>query len=431
QKRFSGEMVEPVGNQYVVARPPLLIYWCSSCCMIKLFSFSCSSQKAKKTALSLFPIVSWLPTYRLKDWILSDIVSGISTGLVAVLQGLAFALLVNVPPFYGLYAAFFPVIIYFFFGTSRHISVGPFPVLSLMVGEAVLRVVPDDALSNNSTLTNSSLIDQKRVLVAGSVTVLAGIFQLLLGVLQVGFIVIYLSQSLISGFTTAAAIHVVVSQLKFIFHFFFTQITDTNIADLVTSLIILVIVFVFKEINERYKTKLPAPIPIELIVTVIAAALSYSFNFKEKFSVDIVGNLESGFQAPHTPDINVFQSSVGDAFSIAIVGFAVAFSVAKVYSIKHDYPINANQELIAFGISNIFGGSFRGFAASTSLSRSGVQESTGGKTQIAGFLSAVIVMIVILAIGHLLEPLQKVPIFVCSCFSHSLAVCTRSQPGIG
>ncbi|XP_042324087.1 chloride anion exchanger isoform X2 [Sceloporus undulatus] len=427
-------MVEPVGNHYVVARPvysdqsfdeehqKVHRYHKNFVDHLRV-CFSCTPQKAKKVALNLFPIVSWLPAYHFKDWILNDIVSGISTGLVAVLQGLAFALLVNIPPGYGLYAAFFPVVIYFFFGTSRHISVGPFPVLSLMVGGAVLRVVPDTP-DNNSTLTNSSLIDQKRVMVAASVTVLAGIIQLLLGVLRIGFIVIYLSQSLISGFTTAAAIHVVMSQLKFIFQLpvpgyntplgiiwtlrdVFSQITDTNIADLVTSLIILVVVFAFKELNERFKAKLPAPIPIELIVTVIAAGLSYAFDFKNKYNVAVVGNLEKGFQAPVSPDMSILQSCVGDGFSIAIVGFAVAFSVAKVYSIKHDYPIDANQELIAFGISNIFGGSFKGFAASTSLSRSGVQESTGGKTQIAGFLSAIIVLIVILAIGHLLEPLQK------------------------
>uniref|UniRef100_A0A8C0F9Y7 Solute carrier family 26 member 3 n=1 Tax=Bubo bubo TaxID=30461 RepID=A0A8C0F9Y7_BUBBB len=374
----------------------------------------------KKIALGLFPIISWLPAYRFREWILSDIVSGINTGLVAVLQGLAFALLVNVPPSYGLYAAFFPNLVYFIFGTSRHISVGPFPVLSLMVGGAVTRLVPDDS-AGNGTSTNISAINEERVMVAASVTFLSGVFQLLLGILQFGFIVIYLSQSLISGFTTAAAIHVLVSQLKFmlqlpvpgfnkpfgIVYSVFSQITKTNIADLVTSLVVLLIVFVVKEVNDRYKAKLPTPIPIELLMTVLAALISYFVNFEEKFNVAVVGKLEEGFQAPVAPDVGVFQKCIGDSISIAIVGFAVAFSVAKVYSIKHDYPVDSNQELIAFGLGNIVGGSFKGFASSTALSRSGVQESTGGKTQIAGIISAVIVLIVILAIGFLLAPLQK------------------------
>ncbi|NXT20787.1 S26A3 protein, partial [Syrrhaptes paradoxus] len=385
--------------------------------------YRCSPQKAKKIALALFPIVSWLPAYRFKEWILSDIISGINTGLVAVLQGLAFALLVNVPPSYGLYAAFFPVLVYFIFGTSRHISAGPFPVLSLMVGAAVTRLVPDE-VAVNGTSTNTSAIDEERVMVAASVTFLSGIIQLLLGIVRFGFIVIYLSESLISGFTTAAAVHVLISQLKFMLQLpvpgfnkpfgiiytlesIFSQITNTNIADLVTSLIVLLIVFVVKEMNDRYKAKLPAPIPIELIVTVIAALISYYVKLEEKFNVAVVGKLEEGFKAPVAPDVSVLQKCIGDGFSTAIVGFAVAFSVAKVYSIKHDYPIDGNQELIAFGLGNIVGGSFKGFASSTALSRSGVQESTGGKTQIAGILSAVIVLIVILAIGFLLAPLQK------------------------
>ncbi|NXN99496.1 S26A3 protein, partial [Rhinopomastus cyanomelas] len=387
---------------------------------------SCSPQRVKRIALHLFPVVSWLPAYRFREWILSDIVSGINTGLVAVLQGLAFALLVNVPPGYGLYAAFFPVLVYFIFGTSRHISVGPFPVLSLMVGGTVIRLVPDDT-AGNGTSTNTSAIDQERVMVAASVTFLSGVFQLLLGILQFGFIVIYLSQSLISGFTTAAAVHVLVSQLKFMLQLpvpgfnkplgiiytlesIFSHITETNVADLVTSLVVLIIVFVVKEMNDRYKAKLPTPIPIELIVTVIAALISYFVNLEEKFNVAVVGKLEEGFQAPVAPDVGILQQCVGDSISIAIVGFAVAFSVAKVYSIKHDYTIDGNQVEINtrhFRRALPFGGSFKGFASSTALSRSGVQESTGGKTQIAGIISSAIVLIVILAIGFLLAPLQK------------------------
>ncbi|KAE8616230.1 hypothetical protein XENTR_v10008751 [Xenopus tropicalis] len=428
-------MIETVGNQYVVSRPiysenafhteheKLHRYHKTFLDHLRVF-FGCSREKAKRIAYTFFPIASWLPMYRFKEWILSDIVSGISTGLVAVLQGLAFALLVNVTPGYGLYAAFFPVITYFFFGTSRHISVGPFPVLSLMVGTAVLRLAPDDPSISANNTEALTMLNEKRVVVAASVTVLAGIFQLAMGLLQIGFIVIYLSDSLISGFTTAAAIHVLVSQLKFVFGLkvepfsgplslfytlkgIFIQITDTNIADLVTSIIIMVVVFVVKEINDRFKAKIPVPIPIEVIMTVIATGVSYALNFKDRYKVDIVGTLEKGFQPPIAPSLSVFQDCVGDGFSIAIVGFAVAFSVAKVYSVKHDYVINGNQELVAFGLSNIFGGCFKGFAASTALSRSAVQESTGGKTQIAGILSAIIVMIVILAIGFLIEPLQK------------------------
>ncbi|XP_075455838.1 chloride anion exchanger-like isoform X2 [Ascaphus truei] len=391
------------GDHYVVARPIYSentfsenhekVFRCHKTFLDHLKeTFGCSRQKAKRIAFTFLPIASWLPVYNFKEWILNDIISGISTGLVAVLQGLAFALLVNISPAYGLYSAFFPVILYFFLGTSRHISVGPFPVLSMMVGSVVLRLVPDPVNPGNSTVvddissttafttqvpsttteminTSALSIEEQRVIVAASVTVLAGIFQTLEEI--------------------------------------FRKITQTNIADLVASIIIMVVVFIVKELNERYKSKIPVPIPIELIMTVIATGVSYAFDFRNKFKIQVIGLLEKGYQAPITPSVSVFQDCIADGFAIGIVAFAVGFSVAKVYAIKHDYTINGNQELVAFGLGNIFCGCFRGFAVSTSLSRSAVQESTGGKSQIAGLLSALIVMIVTVAIGFLLETLPK------------------------
>ncbi|KAL4658414.1 chloride anion exchanger, partial [Arapaima gigas] len=381
--------------------------------------FICDSERVKRAACSLLPIIGWLRIYNIKKWLLGDIVSGVSTGLVAVLQGLAFSLLASLPPWYGLYTAFFPVIIYFFLGTSRHISVGAFPVLSLMVGAAVTRLVPDDGAPVNITSFEGLTQDQQRVMVAASVTFLMGIFQLAMGLLQVGFIVTYLSDTLISGYTTAAAVHILVSQLKFVLGLkvpgfsgplsliytlekIFVQIEKTNIASLVISIIIMGVVFIVKELNDRFRAKLPVPIPIEVIMTIIACGISYACNFEQKYNIEIMGKIPVGYEPPMAPSMEIFQQTAGDAFPMAIVAFAVAFSVAKVYSVKHEY-----SELIAFGVSNIFGASFRSFAASTALSRTAVQESTGGKTQIAGLLSAVIVMIVTLCIGFLLEPLPK------------------------
>uniref|UniRef100_A0A8C5AGB7 Solute carrier family 26 member 3, tandem duplicate 2 n=1 Tax=Gadus morhua TaxID=8049 RepID=A0A8C5AGB7_GADMO len=386
--------------------------------------FTCDARRVKNTALSLLPIIGWIRIYQIKEWLLSDIVSGVSTGLVAVLQGLAYCLLASLPPWYGLFSAFFPVVAYFFLGTSRHISVGPFPVLCLMIGSVVTRLVPDEGPPMNITGFEGLSRDDQRVLVASSASFMVGLMQLGMGLLQVGFVVRYLSDTLVSGFTTAAAVHILVSQLKFVLGLvvpgisgplalvytlekIFVQITSTNICDLVTSLIIMVAVFVVKEINDRYKAKLPVPIPIEVIMTVVACGVSYGFDFKTRFKVDVVGHIPQGYETPMAPDIDIFQETAMEAFPMAIVGFAVAFSVAKVYSVKHDYTIDGNQELIAFGVSNIFGASFKSFAASTALSRSAVQESTGGKTQVAGLLSAIIVMIVTLAIGFLLEPLPR------------------------
>uniref|UniRef100_A0A8C3TC40 Solute carrier family 26 member 4 n=2 Tax=Chelydra serpentina TaxID=8475 RepID=A0A8C3TC40_CHESE len=393
---------------------------------------SCSRKKAFQITKSFFPILEWLPKYRVKEWLISDIISGVSTGLVATLQGLAFALLVAVPLGYGLYSAFFPLLTYFFLGTSRHLSAGPFPVVSLMVGSVVLTMAPDEKfhiMSSNATGLNKTLIDTasrdaQRVVIASTLTFLVGIIQLVFGALQIGFIVRYLADPLIGGFTTAAAFQVFVSQLKIVLNVstknyngilsiiytlieIFQRIGTTNIADLIAGLLTIFVCMVVKEINDRFKHKIPVPIPIEVIVTIVATGISYGADLEKKYNAGIVKTIPRGFLPPEPPAVSMFSEMIAAGFSIAVVAYAIAVSVAKVYATKHDYPIDGNQEFIAFGISNVFAGAFSCFVATTALSRTAVQESTGGKTQVASIISAGIVLIAIVALGKLLEPLQK------------------------
>ncbi|ELV14267.1 Pendrin [Tupaia chinensis] len=356
---------------------------------------SCSRKRAFAVLKTLLPVLEWLPKYRIKEWLLSDIISGVSTGLVGTLQG-------------------------------------PFPVVSLMVGSVVLSMAPDEHFlisSNNGTALNTTMIDSvardaARVLIASTLTLLVGIIQLIFGGLQIGFIVRYLADPLVGGFTTAAAFQVLVSQLNIVLNIstknyngvlsiiytlieIFQKIGNTNLADFTAGLLTIIICMAVKELNDRYKHKIPVPIPIEVIVTIIATAISYGANLEKNYNAGIVKSIPRGFLPPALPRMSLFSEMLAASFSIAVVAYAIAVSVGKVYATKYDYTINGNQEFIAFGISNIFSGFFSCFVATTALSRTAVQESTGGKTQIAGIVSAGIVMIAIVALGKLLEPLQK------------------------
>ncbi|XP_053575152.1 pendrin-like [Bombina bombina] len=394
-------------------------------------NFRCTSRKAFLIAKSFLPIVDWLPKYRWKEWIVQDIISGVSTGLVATLQGLAFSLLVGVPVAYGLYSSFFPILTYFVLGTSRHLSVGPFAVTCAMMGSLILSMAPDEnfLISSNSTGLNGTVVDtvardNQRVIISGTLSFLIGIIQLLLGAFKIGFVVRYLADPLVGGFTTAAAFQVFVSQLKLVLNVpsksfngvlsiiytlidIFANIGKTNIADLIAALLTFFVCLGVKELNDRYKRYLRVPIPIEVLVTIVATGISYGANLDKLYNAGIVRSIPSGFLPPVKPEVSMFSELIGSAFSIGIVAYAIAVSVGKVYATKHNYSVDGNQEFIAFGISNILCGSFSCFVASTALSRTAVQESTGGKTQIAGIISAAIVMIAILVLGRLLEPLQK------------------------
>uniref|UniRef100_W5KJX2 Solute carrier family 26 member 5 n=1 Tax=Astyanax mexicanus TaxID=7994 RepID=W5KJX2_ASTMX len=391
-------------------------------------SCRCSSERAKSAIFSFLPILSWLPSYPVKEYLFGDIVSGLSTGVMQLPQGLAYAMLAAVPPVYGLYSSFYPVLLYTLFGTSRHISMGTFAVISLMIGGVAVREAPDSMFPLNGTnvtgLVDFEARDARRVQVAVALTTLVGLIQLFLGVLRFGFVAIYLAEPLVRGFTTAAAIHVFVSQLKYLFGVktkrfsgplsvlysliaVFKDITSTNVTTLIVGLVCIVFLYSVKDVNERFKKKLPIPIPGEIIVVIVSTGVSYGMALFENYQVDIVGSIPVGLLPPVIPDFTLFPNLVADAVAIAVVSFSMGISLAKIFALKYGYSVDGNQEMIALGLCNFASSFFQTFVITSSMSRSLVQESTGGKTQIAGLLGSLLVLLVIVAIGFMFEPLPQ------------------------
>ncbi|XP_042540606.1 prestin isoform X3 [Dipodomys spectabilis] len=389
-------------------------------------AFTCTPKKIRNIIYMFLPITKWLPAYKFKEYVLGDLVSGISTGVLQLPQGLAFAMLAAVPPIFGLYSSFYPVIMYCFLGTSRHISIGPFAVISLMIGGVAVRLVPDDIVipGGVNTTNGTEARDALRVKVAMSVTLLSGIIQFCLGVCRFGFVAIYLTEPLVRGFTTAAAVHVFTSMLKYLFGVktkrysgifsvvystvaVLQNIKNLNVCSLGVGLMVFGLLLGGKEFNERFKEKLPAPIPLEFFAVVMGTGISAGFNLQESYNVDVVGTLPLGLLPPANPDTSLFHLVYVDAIAIAIVGFSVTISMAKTLANKHGYQVDGNQELIALGLCNSIGSLFQTFSISCSLSRSLVQEGTGGKTQLAGCLASLMILLVILATGFLFESLPQ------------------------
>uniref|UniRef100_A0A674J1K2 Solute carrier family 26 member 6 n=1 Tax=Terrapene triunguis TaxID=2587831 RepID=A0A674J1K2_9SAUR len=398
----------------------------------------CSCAAAKSLLFRFLPILSWLPRYPVRDWLLGDIVSGFSVGIMHLPQvtllpsllclGLAYALLAGVPPVTGLYSSFYPVFLYFLFGTSRHISVGPFAVISVMIGSVTGSLMPDSNFMDpvngtNETVLNEARRDSARVELVATLTILVGVFQMALGMLQFGFVVTYLSEPLVRGYTTAAAVQVLVSQLKYVFGVevaeqsgplsmfavsrICTKLPQTNVGALVTSLIAMAAILAVKLLSAKFASKLPMPIPIELITIIVSTGISYGAGLKAKFGISVVGDIPSGMKPPVAPNVSYFGQVVGNAFAIAVVGYAICISLGKIFALKHGYKVNSNQELIALGICNFVGGFFQCFSISCSMSRTLVQETTGGNSQVAGVIASLVILVTILKIGQLFQDLPK------------------------
>ncbi|XP_046902936.1 sulfate transporter [Hypomesus transpacificus] len=404
--------------------------------------FCSSAQIAKASVLRIIPILQWLPRYHLKEWLLGDIMSGLIVGILLVPQSIAYSLLAGQEPIYGLYTSFFSSIIYAFLGTSRHVSVGIFGVLCLLVGQVVDREVAaagyiTEGYSNKTTsfilgrlgndTTVAGLVCDKScyaIMVGATVTFTAGVYQVMMGLLQVGFVSVYLSDSLLSGFATGASLTILTSQLKYLLGLklpraqgWFTLIktwfsllqnmADTNLCDLFTSLLCLLILVPTKKLNEHFKTRLKAPIPWELFVVIAATVASHFGCFQEVYGSDVAGTIPTGFLPPQMPSWSLIPAVAIDALPIAIVGFAITVSLSEMFAKKHGYQVDPNQEMYAIGFCNILPSFFRCFTTSAALTKTLVKESTGCKTQLSGLVTALVLLLVLLLIAPLFYSLQK------------------------
>lgn len=148
---------------------------------------SCSSARVKALLVDSIPIIKWLPRYQFKDWIIGDAMSGLIIGILLVPQSIAYSLLAEQDPIYGLYTSFFASIIYALLGTSRHISVGMFGVLCLLVGQVVDRELTLAGYSSDTNQTIMGIVDNSTgpicdrscyaIMVGATLTFTAGVYQ--------------------------------------------------------------------------------------------------------------------------------------------------------------------------------------------------------------------------------------------------------------
>ena len=336
------------------------------------------------------PILDWLPNYKKKN-LSGDISAGITVGVMLIPQGMAYAMLAGLKPIYGLYAATVPLILYAIFGTSRQLAVGPVAVVSLLIASGVGALAE---IGSDSFLGMAILL-----------SLLIGVFQLIMGVFKVGFIVNFLSHPVLSGFISAAAVYIAFSQMKHVLgisiprgkvhetaYNIYLKFGEINKYTLAVGLGGIVTIIVLKKINKR--------IPFPLVVVLLGMGVGYALGLDAMpYNVSIVGDVPDGLPSFTVPTVTyeAVTSLLPIALTIALIGFTESIAVAKSIQKKHkNYEIDASQELLALGIANIGASFFQAFPTMGGFARSAVNDQSGAKTNLAGIISATVVILTLL-----------------------------------
>ncbi|CAJ0582207.1 unnamed protein product, partial [Mesorhabditis spiculigera] len=389
-------------------------------------------QKIGDSIYGLVPILYWLPRYKWKEWIHGDVIAGLTVGIMHVPQGMAYASLASVPPVVGMYSSFFTSFVYMFFGTARHISIGVFAVASMMVGACRLRFVPHlDEFGNRINGSETGPFgDLGPVELTSTLALAVGIAQLAMGIFRLGFLTTYLSDPLVSGFTTGSAAHVFMSQLNKVFGvklprhegigmlvFMMRDIVlslgKTNLVVLGVSVFGLVFLHLGREyVNPRVKKVSKIPVPLELILVIIGVIVSWSLGLADNYDVKIVNKIPRGFPPPKLPRFDIVPALMKDAIPTAIVCYMFVVSMGKLFAKKHKYTIDSTQEFIATGLMSTLSSFFPVYPVGASLSRSAVCEMSGAHTMLYVVFSSSLLLTVILFLGPFLEPL---PMCILAC----------------
>ncbi|RWS31688.1 solute carrier family 26 member 6-like protein [Leptotrombidium deliense] len=398
----------------------------------------CTLSSTKARLVTLFPILNWLINYQKSDFI-ADVIAGITIVIFQVPQSMGYCLIARVPAVNGLYTSFFPPLIYSLMGTSKHCAIvsfrklmttcannyllrkRTFAVVSLMTGSLITQVNDERKLW--------SLEEVNPIQIAVVVSFLIGIYKLIFGILRLGFVSVYMSEQLISGFTTAASVYVFTSQLPYltgiqlhhasgplalinIYIDLFRHISTISYLTLCISVTCCIILFIFKFYTNNFirkKFNINVPFPIELLLVIIATLCSAIFDTEKNWKIKNVGPIPRGLPSPSLPTWSLFGELALKSIPLAIVSFSLTISVGKIFANRHNYSIDANQELIALGSTNIISSFFTCIPSAASLSRSAVQESAGGRTQLVSLVNCVGLLFVIYYAGSLLE---KLPICI-------------------
>jgi len=347
--------------------------------------------KVGEAAPRFFPLLSWWPLVTGRT-LKADLWAGLTGAVIVLPQGVAFAAIAGLPPEYGLYAAMVPVIIAALFGSSFHLVSGPTTAISLVI------------YANVSHFAEPGSAEYVRLVL--TLTFLAGLSQLGLGLARLGALVNFVSHSVVTGFTAGAAILIATSQMGGFFglslprggsfvrtwEHFFRLLPEANLYVAGIGAATMVIALVVRRLWPR--------LPAMLMAMLAASALNVLID-GAAHGVRLMGALPGSLPPPSlpVPGLDEVRHLVPGAMAIAMLGLAEAVSIARAVAVRSQQQLDNSQEFVGQGLANVVGSFFSAYASSGSFTRTGLNFESGAKTPLAAVFSALMLGAIVLLVA--------------------------------
>lgn len=348
----------------------------------------------------LFPFLNWFDKGYPASALQSDIFAGLTVAVILIPQSMAYAMLAGLPPVFGLYAAVTAPLVGALWGSLRQLATGPIAIMSLLV---------------LTTLTPIAEPGSKEFIeLAFLLAFIVGILYLIIGLFRMGVIMYFISHSAVKGFTAAAALIIIATQLphflgikmsrhEYIFHMLVdlaTSLPTLHLPTVLIGILAAVIIFGLKKINKN----LPAGLIALIVTTLLVVALDL-----HQSGVGVVGKSPEGLPRFHLPNLNydTISELLGPAVVIALVSFAETYSVGKAISAETKQKVSVDQEFIGQGLANLIGSLFQGYPVSGSFSRTAINFAAGAKTGISSVFSSLVVVLALLFLTPLFTNIPK------------------------
>jgi SulP family sulfate permease len=347
--------------------------------------------------LKFLPFLSWAK-HTTPASARQDAMAGLTGAIIVLPQGVAYALIAGLPPEYGLYAAIVPAIIAALFGSSWHLISGPTAALSIVVFTTI------SPLAQVGTAAYISLVL--------TLTLMAGLFQLILSLARMGSLVNFVSHSVVVGFTSGAAVVIATSQIKnalgldlqstgnFILNWI--AVADNIIATHLPSLVIAALTLATLIVIKRWRRKWPNML-IAMVVGSAATQALLLTSWSGVSEIALVGEIPSQLPPLSTPLMtwDLLRQLAPGAMALGLLGLVEAVSIARSVATRSGQQIHGNQEFIGQALSNILGSFSSSYATSGSFTRTGVNYEAGATSPLAALFAAVFLALIILLFAPL------------------------------